>query len=120
MEEVAKHNSANDCWMVIRGSVLDLTSFSNHPGGSTYVPFCGTDATNAFDTKGGNGNPHSSYANSLLASFTIGQLGQPQDRNITNSTIPISGDDEDEYEEEYEDEYEEEYEDEYEEEYEDD
>jgi len=91
MEEVAKHNSANDCWMVIYGDVLNLTVFSSHPGGSTYVPFCGTDATAAFDTKGGRGNAHSSSAAADLSLYTIGQLGQPQNRTVNASNTSISG-----------------------------
>lgn len=90
-EEVAKHNTANDCWMVIYGDVLNLTVFSSHPGGSTYVPFCGTDATAAFDTKGGRGNRHSSGAVADLSLYTIGQLGQPQNRTVNASNTSISG-----------------------------
>ena len=95
IEEVARHGAADDCWMVIYGKVLNLTAFSSHPGGSAYVPFCGTDATAAFDTKGGRGNAHSGTAVADLAAFTIGELGQPQNRTIdaANVTIPRGGDD---------------------------
>ena len=34
MAEVAKHNSADSCWLVIDGEVYDVTSFlQEHPGG---------------------------------------------------------------------------------------
>ncbi len=34
MDEVKKHNSQGDCWMVIHGRVFDPTKFlSEHPGG---------------------------------------------------------------------------------------
>jgi len=95
MEEVAKHNTANDCWMVIYGKVLDLTSFASHPGGSTYVPFCGTEATQAFDTKGGRGNTHSSSAIADLAAYTVGALGQPQNRTVEAGNITIARGDDD-------------------------
>ena len=37
-DEVTKHNSENDCWIVINGQVYDLTSFmSIHPGGSDII-----------------------------------------------------------------------------------
>lgn len=104
MEEVSKHNSATDCWMVIYGSVLNLTAFSSHPGGSAYVPFCGTEASQAFDTKGGGGNSHSSSATAGLDFYTIGQLGEPQNRTVNGSNVSIpGGDDDDEWEDEYED-----------------
>ena len=33
-EEVEKHNSSSDCWMVIHGKVYDVTKFLvEHPGG---------------------------------------------------------------------------------------
>ena len=74
--EVARHNTANDCWMIMGGKVYDLSPYTSHPGGDAYVPYCGTDGTGAYDTKAGRGSPHSSYASSLLASFELGTLGQ--------------------------------------------
>lgn len=91
MEEVAKHSTAKDCWMVIYGKVLNLTVFSSHPGGSTYVPYCGTEATAAFDNKGGRGNSHSGAAVADLTAYTIGTLGQPQSRNVTSADVTVSG-----------------------------
>jgi cytochrome b involved in lipid metabolism len=76
MEEVAKHNSASDCWMVINNKVYDLTDFVTHPGGSTYAPYCGTDGTEGYNTKGNIGNGHSNRADSMLPNFFVGDLGQ--------------------------------------------
>lgn len=58
--------------MAINGSVYDLSAFSNHPGGEAYVPYCGTDATQAYATKGGMGRPHSGNAVSMLPRYFIG------------------------------------------------
>ncbi len=34
MQDVAKHNKKEDCWVVIHGRVYDLTKFiDSHPGG---------------------------------------------------------------------------------------
>ena len=36
--EVAKHGSAESCWVVIHGEVYDVTSYiSQHPGGATVL-----------------------------------------------------------------------------------
>jgi len=51
MDEVAKHNSKSDCWVVVGGQVLDCTGFlSEHPGGElAIVTFAGKDATEEFN-----------------------------------------------------------------------
>lgn len=51
MDEVAKHASKTDCWVVVNGEVLDVTSFlSEHPGGELAIlTFAGKDATEEFN-----------------------------------------------------------------------
>merc|ERR1711920_291753 len=51
LAEVAKHNSKTDCWVVLDGKVLDVTSFlSEHPGGELAIlTFAGKDATEEFN-----------------------------------------------------------------------
>ena len=74
--EVAKHNTASDCWLIINNKVYSVASYlSSHPGGvGAITAYCGRDATTAFNTKGGTG--HSAYANSLLGQYYIGDLNQ--------------------------------------------
>lgn len=77
--EVAKHNSAGDCWMILNGKVYDFTGFlASHPGGiGTMTPYCGADGSLAYTTKDLNpGRSHSSYAYSLLSSYYLGDLNQ--------------------------------------------
>merc|ERR1719433_125857 len=51
MEEVAKHTSKSDCWVVVAGQVLNVTNFlSQHPGGELAIlTFAGKDATEEFN-----------------------------------------------------------------------
>merc|ERR1712048_252469 len=51
MEEVAKHVTKEDCWVVVAGQVLNVTSFlSQHPGGELAIlTFAGKDATEEFN-----------------------------------------------------------------------
>merc|ERR1719218_51247 len=51
MEEVAKHNTEQDCWVVVNDQVLNVTNFlSQHPGGVlAIVTFAGKDASEEFN-----------------------------------------------------------------------
>ena len=98
MTEIIKHNSRSDCWLLISGRVYNITSYIvAHPGGaSIIVSTCGTDATQAYNTKNGAG-PHSGNAHSLLAAYYIGDLNQQtttqqvqQNIQTTNAVIPPS------------------------------
>lgn len=76
VEEVAKHASDQDCWIIVRNKVYGVTNFINeHPGGSfRIIPNCGKDATEGFETQGGRGS-HSQDAYQLLPDFLLGELG---------------------------------------------
>merc|ERR1719453_2183767 len=51
LEDVAKHNSKQSCWVVLDGQVLNVTNFlSEHPGGELAIlTFAGKDATEEFN-----------------------------------------------------------------------
>merc|ERR1719437_351356 len=51
LEEVQKHVTKTDCWVVLHNRVLNVTSFlSQHPGGELAIlTFAGKDATAEFD-----------------------------------------------------------------------
>jgi len=72
MEEVAKHNSKESCWTVIRGEVYDLTNWiDKHPGGADKIlKICGKDGTDLFVKQhGGKEKPEK-----ILEDFEIGTL----------------------------------------------
>ncbi|CAI5739825.1 unnamed protein product [Peronospora destructor] len=75
LEDVKLHNTAKDCWMVIRDGgirkVYDVTAFlDDHPGGpEIMVDVAGQDATDEFEDIG-----HSKGARSQLKEFEIGKI----------------------------------------------
>ena len=72
MADVAKHNSSTDCWIVLNSTeVYNVTSFlSVHPAGAAPItPYCGADATTAF-----NNVRHSSSAVAMEATYLVGNL----------------------------------------------
>lgn len=76
-EEVAKHNSPNDCWFIINDAVYQITEYLIlHPGGTQGISlFCGKDATQGYLTKNGKGG-HSSKADQDLFLLKLGNLNQ--------------------------------------------
>ena len=50
-EELQRHNTSEDCWIVVHSKVYDVTSFlDEHPGGPNVVlQYAGIDATAAYD-----------------------------------------------------------------------
>lgn len=87
-EEVAKHNSSADCWIIISNAVYQITDYlALHPGGAQrIIQYCGTDATQAYATQDGKGS-HSATANQELASLKLGDLNQQV--NIQNSSSAV-------------------------------
>ncbi len=77
---VSKHNTRNDCWIIINSKAYAVSNYlTAHPGGSSVIiPYCGGDATQAFATKNGRGN-HSSFAYSQLSDYLIGTIGSTID-----------------------------------------
>jgi hypothetical protein len=74
MAEVAKHNTQESCWMVIRGLVYDMTAFmADHPGGSKpLVANAGKDATRTFEMLHNADKVLKKYG----PQFVIGELGE--------------------------------------------
>jgi len=73
LSELRKRNTAQECWLAINGSVYNVTDYiSRHPGGADLIlANCGKDASQAFNTQGGQGK-HSTGAKAKLETYKIG------------------------------------------------
>ena len=88
LEELKKHQSEDDMWMVVYGKVYDVTPFAEeHPGGvETLVAEAGGDATGQFDGVG-----HSDTAKAMLPKYYIGELSEEDKAKLPNSAGGPSG-----------------------------
>eukprot|EP00929_Paragymnodinium_shiwhaense_P016924 TRINITY_DN12567_c0_g1_i1.p1 TRINITY_DN12567_c0_g1~~TRINITY_DN12567_c0_g1_i1.p1 ORF type:complete len:138 (-),score=50.36 TRINITY_DN12567_c0_g1_i1:329-742(-) len=86
MEEVKKHNTADDCWMVVHGLVVNLPKdfLDDHPGGPEVVlELAGQDATEAFEDIG-----HSDMAREWNDKYIIGYLEGEEDKAAAEKLTP--------------------------------
>ena len=68
LEEVQKHVSRDDCWLIIGGRVFDVSTFINdHPGGpALLIDNGGRDATSEFEAIGHTRSAHVFMKDKLL------------------------------------------------------
>jgi len=107
LQEIAKHNTKQECYLIIKGAVYSVAIFIDaHPGGvKKIVQECGGEASAVFSAI------HSNFAWNLLKDYYIGDVGQSvnvesvntinsntQTKNL-NTFTKNSGDDEGEEEE---------------------
>lgn len=87
--QIATHNTSSNCWLIINNNVYDVSTYLvQHPGGvSVVTPYCGKEATQAFNTQGGRGS-HSNTAKNLLTQFQIGTLSVDI---VTSGSVACNG-----------------------------
>lgn len=75
MDEVSKHATAADCWIVIKNKVYDISAYvTKHPARlETITKYCGTRADRGWETKDKD-RAHSRSATRLLDRYEIGEM----------------------------------------------
>eukprot|EP00271_Cylindrocystis_brebissonii_P011554 TRINITY_DN29411_c0_g1_i1.p1 TRINITY_DN29411_c0_g1~~TRINITY_DN29411_c0_g1_i1.p1 ORF type:complete len:191 (+),score=45.34 TRINITY_DN29411_c0_g1_i1:104-676(+) len=70
VEEVSRHSSRDDCWLIIKGKVYDVTSYvDEHPGGDSIAKNAGGEATEGF-----LGPQHPSRVFDIIEDYFVGDL----------------------------------------------
>ncbi|XP_043712378.1 cytochrome B5-like protein [Telopea speciosissima] len=68
--EVSLHSKKNDCWIIIKDKVYDVTSYvEEHPGGDAILAHAGDDSTEGF-----YGPQHATRVFDMIDDFYIGDL----------------------------------------------
>ncbi|KAL5108211.1 Cytochrome b5 [Taenia crassiceps] len=83
LEEIKKHKSENDCWIVIHDKVYDVSKFlDQHPGGDFVILESGGGyATEAFEDVG-----HSEAARRLMKEYCIGVIKDDRESHLKFSS----------------------------------
>ncbi|KAG0459486.1 hypothetical protein HPP92_022614 [Vanilla planifolia] len=69
-EEVSLHRKRDDCWIIVKDKVYDVTSYvEEHPGGDSILKHAGDDST-----KGFYGPQHATRVFDMIDEFYIGEL----------------------------------------------
>ncbi len=70
MQEISTHSDSNSCYLLIKDSVYDVTSYiGEHPGGKRKIlNKCGQEVTSVF------ASIHSNFAWNLLSDYYVGHL----------------------------------------------
>lgn len=87
-DEVAKHASASDCWVIVRGGVYDVTRFvPKHPGGNMIYVKAGGECTALFDSY------HPERARAVLEKYRIGDLRRTPGSEMDDEIVEYTEDD---------------------------
>lgn len=78
-EEISKHNSKSDCWIIVDNEVYDITVAVQDHLRYQYPldPWCGKEASKAWHNKDGKNKAHSRKAQLMLKELRKGKVKAP-------------------------------------------
>ena len=83
-DDVAQHNTEDDCWVIYDNGIYDITNYlDDHDRYLDIREWCGTDMTEAFETKDETGRDHKDSSYALLETFKIGDI--EEETNASNN-----------------------------------
>jgi cytochrome b involved in lipid metabolism len=89
--QVAQHNSPDNCWMIFEEKVYDVTAeIENHESMLDIREWCGKDMTEDFKSKAGRDRNHNPSTYQLLNQYYIGELETKEATNTTATEITPS------------------------------
>src|SRR3954468_23235639 len=88
LSSVAKHTSADDCWVILYNTVYDVTEFlPSHPGGTKIIlKLAGQDATSEYDPV----HPPGTLEENLPPSAKLGRLDPGSVPSPSSTDTPTS------------------------------
>jgi len=88
LDDVAEHNTPDDCWVIFDNSVYDLSKYlPNHDRFLDIRKWCGKDMTEDFKNKAGIGRNHTKSSYVLLERYNIGKVGEVEESDTTVSML---------------------------------
>jgi acyl-lipid (8-3)-desaturase len=77
LDEISKHTTSEDCWLLIRNKVYDVTNFvPNHPGGELILLQPGGDVTSLFESS------HPLAVRQILSKYQVGVLAESEKTKV--------------------------------------
>lgn len=75
IEEVSKHSTPDDAWVIFQGNVYDITSFIPlHPGGATLNKYLGRDVEQVWKDGGFSKHLINNNAYAIMSKYKIGKI----------------------------------------------
>mmetsp|Transcript_104956 Transcript_104956/g.273134 ORF Transcript_104956/g.273134 Transcript_104956/m.273134 type:complete len:441 (+) Transcript_104956:45-1367(+) len=84
MDDVASHNSRQDCWVVLYGEAFDVTEYvQHHPGKDFLLQAAGKDASGLFESIHGSKGKAVLKSEGFRSRYLVGKVDRPEPEEFT-------------------------------------